>query len=573
MERNSTQKRFPRKAPRLRFFVLVVAYAVLSLWIVEVRSQTQPEGLYIYRIIVDDDGEATVIINYTSNLASGSSWVFVPRFQRWENETLHGRITEWNLGDPEDFVGIDYYFYSVLNFTFEGEDSGDSGNIFEMIIRFNFTTAAIIIEPDGIFYSPQIGFEEQSRGEIEIYLPPSSNINSGEAVIIGRQETYSITPTDPNYVHSELRTNLARIQVGFKTGNKEPEIVTFTEGAFTFRTVPRYEGYARKILRLYGRVYENLTALFNVNLTDIEIEFFVPDFDSLMTIGGYVPFTGGEIGDIHINIFFTRFAEGYIEVTAIHELVHHFLWKVGFSPQGFLWFHEGMAQYVSIEVAMNLGYEGAEIIKQNLESRVTDLLSTFGGNLNFLLKWTPTIRPTDIGTLYTAAYYVVSRLAERFGGLAYYARFFKLISDIEILDKNVFAYYLSLAANESVAPVLNSWGFGIEDLYLRPESFIRVGNLIMGLDQAYQPYRFLSELFYRLALKSLRNNNLSRANLYLITALLLAEFAPILTIATIAAALLSLSLYVLEKKGVLKEREPSTSHMPPEDDSEYFLTF
>jgi len=567
-----TREGCPRRILGLRFSVLLIVYVVLSVWIVGVQAQIPPEGIYTYQIIVNDDGEAVVTINYTSTLASGSSWVFVPKFEKWENEILHGRIIEWNLGDTEDFVGIDYYFYSVLNFTFEGEDLGESGSIFEMIIRFNFTTAAVIIEPEGIFYSPQIGFEEHSRGEVEICFPQGFSIKKDEAIIIGSREVYSIPLKKPNYVRSELRTNLARVQIGFETESKEPEIVTLTEGEFTFKTVPRYEEYAWEILHLYGRIYGNLTALFNVNLSDIEIEFFIPDFNLLMAIGGYIPFTGGRLGNIHINVFFTRFAEGYIEVAAIHELVHHFLWKAGFSPQDFLWFHEGMAQYVSIEVAMELGYEGAEMIKQNLENSVSDLIGMYGTNFNFLLRWTPRVRPADMGVLYTAAYYVVSRLAERFGGLPYYARFFKLASGAHITNKNVLAYYLSLAANESVAPILNGWGFNVEDFYLNPESFTLVGKIISNLSQVYQPYRFLAEQFYRLALKSLWNNNLSRANLYLMIAVLLAESAPLLTVATFAAALLSASLLILERKGLLKEREPSVIETI-EDGSERSFTF
>ncbi|RJS78801.1 hypothetical protein CW711_04355 [Candidatus Bathyarchaeota archaeon] len=134
------------------------------------------------------------------------------------------------------------------------------------------------------------------------------------------------------------------------------------------------------------------------------------------------------------------------------------------------------------------------------------------------------------------------------------------------------AYYLSLAANESVAPILNGWGFNVEDFYLNPESFTLVGKIISNLSQVYQPYRFLAEQFYRLALKSLWNNNLSRANLYLMIAVLLAESAPLLTVATFAAALLSASLFILERKGLLKEREPSVIETI-EDGSERSFTF
>ncbi|HIE15114.1 TPA: hypothetical protein EYP70_07570, partial [Candidatus Bathyarchaeota archaeon] len=351
-----------------KFSILLVIYFVLGSSFTRVQAQTWDEGLYIYNIILDDDGEAMVVINYTSTLSSGASWVLVPKFQRWENVTLRGRIKSWNLGETEEFVGTDYYFYNVLNFTYESDkNKGEGGALFQLIIKFNFTTAAIIIEPEGIFYSPQIGFDRRSKGVVEIFLPPGFNINEGEAVLIENYNIYSLTPTSPNHIYCKLRTNMARVQIGFQTKVREPNLITLKEGEFTFETVPRYQNYALEILDLYNKVYGNLTSLFNVNLSDIRVQFFIPDFDSLMKIGGYVPFAGGEIGNIHINVIFTRFPRGYIEVTAVHELVHHFLWKLGFSPYTFLWFHEGMAQYISIEVGISLGYEGAIMLKKNLE--------------------------------------------------------------------------------------------------------------------------------------------------------------------------------------------------------------
>ncbi|HDN01348.1 MAG TPA: hypothetical protein ENF42_00050 [Candidatus Bathyarchaeota archaeon] len=514
------------------------------------NTGSEDDSVYIYKILIDDDGEALVIINYTSTLASGSSWVFVPKFQSWENITVKGQLTGWDICETKDFVGTEYYFYNVLNFTYIGEVVEGVGTVFQLIIKFNFTTAAIIIEPEGIFYSPQIGFDEKSKGEVDIFFPTGFNINEGEAILIENYNTYPITPSSPNRLHCKLKGNMARVQIGFQTKTQQPEIITLKEGDFTFETVTRYKSYALEILYLYKKVYSNLTSLFHTNLSNIKVQFFIPDFDSLMKIGGYVPFTGGKLGDIHINVIFTRFPKGYIEVTAIHELVHHFLWKLGFSPYTFLWFHEGMAQYVSIEIGISLGYDGAQIIKKNIEDRVIDLLSRYGNNLDFLLRWSPNIRPTDIGTLYTAAYYVVSRLAEYFGGFAYYSRFFKIIGGRRISNKNILAYYLSLAANTSVAPILNNWGFNVEDLYKQPEFFLLVGRFIMELNPMLQPYQYISEQFYKWALRNLQRNNIPRANLYIIIAILIAELSFLLTVITASSVILLAILYTLKRKGV-----------------------
>jgi len=405
----------------------------------------------------------------------------------------------------------------------------------------------MILEPDGIFYSPQIGFDRQSRGIAEIIFPSNFTIESGESVIIGNR-IYSVAPQFGNasFMRLDLPENLVRIQIGFKTGRIRPKLINMSMGEFTFITVSRYKEYALNILKLYNRTYWDMVNLFNVTLTDIKVKFFMPDFNSLFSIGGYVPFTGKTIGDIHINIFYTRYVSGYIETIALHELVHHFLWKAGLSPQAFLWFHEGMAQYVSIEIANNLGYEGASIIKEDLEKNVHTLFDEAGGNLGFLLRWTPSSQPTNMRTLYLAAYFVISRLAERFGGFTYYSKFFRIIRNVEVEDNNFLVYYLSLAANSSVASILNEWGFNIIDLYTYPTFIRRIGEIIDMVKPFFQPYKFIAEQLYRMAEISIRNNDFKRANSYLALALLIAEMAPLLTISTISAVILTLALRILE---------------------------
>jgi len=256
------------------------------------------------------------------------------------------------------------------------------------------------------------------------------------------------------------------------------------------------------------------------------------------------------MGDIHINLVFTRYVEGYIEVIALHELVHHFLWKAGISPGDLLWFHEGMTQYVSIETANKLGYEGSSMMKEELEQNVLRLKSGIGEDFGFLTKWSPSRQPPDMGSYYIAAYYVVSRLAGPRGGLEYYSRFFKAVND-ETVDTNAaIGYYLSLAADESVVTTLNSWGFGIPDLYLFSPSLRGVEEVLDRVDPVFQPYKFLAEVLYRQAFLNAREENLEEMQIYLAAAVLVARMAPVLTLITVSGILFGAILLALKDKGV-----------------------
>ena len=514
-------------------------------------ASAQSSDSFSYEFAVDEDGFTVVNINYTADRSSGSSWVLVPRFSEWTNRTVRGEVTEWYLRDTDELTGEPHYFYEALSFSFRTDQSQ-----FEMDLQFNLSVAAMIIEPDGIFYSPQIGFE-QGRFKAKVILPDGFDIKKGEAVaydsVTGRAVVSGNVGADSNQVvfdNVPEGANLMRIEVGFKTLDETPESLTLESGVFAFETVSRYEEYARGILALFNETYEDLVGLFNVTLESAEAQFFLPDFNSLFAVGGYVPFVAERMGDIHINLVFTRYVEGYIEVIALHELVHHFLWKAGISPGDLLWFHEGMAQYVSIETANKLGYEGSSMMKEELEQNVLRLKSGIGEDFGFLTKWSPSRQPPDMGSYYIAAYCAVTQLAENRGGLDYYIRFFREING-ETVDTNAaIGYYLSLAADESVVTSLNSWGFGIPDLYLFSPSLQGVEEVLDRVDPVFQPYKFLAEVLYRQAFLNAREDNLEEMQIYLAATVLVARLAPVLTLITVSGILFGAVLLALRDKGV-----------------------
>ena len=512
-------------------------------------TSAQPLESFFYEFTVDEDGFTFVNATYSTDSAFGASWVFVPRFSEWANRTLRGEITDWYLCDIEELTGEPHYFYEALCFSFESDESG-----FQMNIQFNLSTGAMIIEPDGIFYSPQIGFEK-GRLKAKVVLPQGFSIKQGEALAFGNRGSYrpSSASSGSNYVlfdNIPESENRMRIEVGFRTLNETAESVTLENGIFAFETVPRYEEYAEGVMTLFNETYGDLVDLFNVTLDSAEARFFLPDFNLLFAVGGYVPFVAERMGDIHINFVFTRYVEGYLEVIALHELVHHFLWKAGISPQALLWFHEGMAQYVSIEFADELGYEGSRMMKEEIEDGILRLKSMTGENFGYLKGWSPSRPPADMGPYYVAAYYVVSQVTEQRGGLEYYARFFELISGEEVESSAAIGYYLSVAAGESVVTELNSWGFEIPDLYVFSPSLHSVEEVLDEVDPVFQPYKFLAELLYRQAFLNAREENTAKMELFLAAAVLIARLAPLLTLITVSGILFGAILWALREEGV-----------------------
>ena len=535
-------------------YKLILVLIVSSVLILDYDSTVRfasaaPTGSFNYEFVVDSEGSTTVKIVYTTEETSGSSWILVPKFSDWVNNTIKGTVINWFLNNSENVAEGSFYFYEALFFSFMSDSAG-----FEMQFQYNMTTAAIIIEPDGIFYSPQIGFEKGNSLEATVDFPSGFKVN--DALAFGNLGSYNPSSTNStsstHVVFDDIpeTENLLRIEIGFSTANKEPELLEITDGIFTFETVSRYAEYARSILNLYNRTYNDLVDLFNVTLEEANVRFFIPDFESLLSIGGYVPFTSNRMGDININFVFTRYVEGYIEVIALHELVHHFLWKAGISPMALLWFHEGMAQYVSIEIANKMGYEGSEMMINEMETVISQLKMAVGEDFGFLQQWSMTSQPQDIGSYYAAAYYVVRSLAENHNGLAYYARFFKLMKGETITSNSELGYYLSLASEESVAESLNSWGFNVPDLYLYSPLLGNVKRVLGEVNPLYQPYKYIAELLYEQALSNAKQDSVSEMNFFLTAAISVAKLAPLLTLMTVSGILFIIILLALKNKGV-----------------------
>jgi hypothetical protein len=537
---------FPEKiiSKRQTLFVIIILYVLLVADLPLVAG-TLSSDLYSYKFIVDENGLTKVYITFRSTANEGASWVIVPKkkFTSWKYTyaPLDANIKS-DIGKTEDYVNQDYYFYEVFVFSFNSEST------FQLQIQFDMKEGALIIERedafDGMFLSPLIGFNPESLGRAEVIFPDYFEVQEVDP---------SPSKVAGNSVSFDSLQFLTRLQIQFETG-KAPDPVSIEHGIFTFNTVERYENYAQKILNIYNKTYDDLTDLFNVTLSDVTVQFFIPDFDMLLSVGGYVPFVRQKLGEININIFFVRAINGTIEVIALHELIHHFLWRAALSPDYFLWFHEGMAQFVSIKIIEDLNFEGAAEERRRLEQGISQLILPTK-DLGFLEEWTPEHQPRKTSELYVASYYVVKTLADKYGGLDLYKQFFKQIHGLKYKPggwkpNEWLAFHLSWAVNKSVDVSLKLLGFDINLVYteekIPPQLIYETEKAIDGLSLVFQPYKLIAEFLYQQALLRLERGDIDGANQLLNIALAIANLAPLLTLLTLVA-IFAIIVYILHK--------------------------
>jgi len=561
------------------FLLLLIVVVSLTSSFSTFEVTASPSSSYYYRFTVNEEGATTTVINFQSTSSSDSSWVIVPKDWKGTPNVISGTITQPRFVDTKDVVGASQYFYEAYQFNYK---SSSTNGIFNMTIQFSMDTGALIIDQRGIFFSPLIGFDyPSSSGTAEVFFDSSLTVNSENAIGIWEryQPTYesgTIQPTPPIGAHRvffRLREKLHRLQIEFTT-NLSTEYTTLqsVNKVFSFNAVKRYATYASSILNLYDRIYNNFTRLFNVTLTPpVGVQFFLPNFDEFLSVGGFTPFSEAGAGKININIFFIRAVNGTIEVIAAHELIHHFLIESKLSPNDFLWFHEGMAQYVSVTLVDSLGYEGAEQEKDRLEQGASQLIQLPSGE-NFgslepipLQDWSPSYSPPNVGNYYVASYYVVSRIAQDYGGFDYYKDFFELIHGVEVDNMDILTLYLSRAANASVALTLQDWGFSVIDLYTSPEireKIVETQRAIAATSPVFQPYKSLAEFLYRQALLSFRRGDNEGGKNLLQLAITIADLAPLLTFLTIAA-MLGIIVYVLHRHSKKAKLRPTVPLLPP----------
>lgn len=420
------------------FLFVVLLSSLITSKVGSQQSASKATVVYLFKIFDSGDVNSTFIIEDPS-YEKNSLWILVPKNDTyWVFKLGTGRLLNRTISQAFTSSGAPYAFYDNLSLTYEGP--------LHLEVTWNLSYGALIVEPNAIFLSPAIGFSKNLNVIAIVDLP---NITK-------RVKEYYPTPVkrSNNEFYFEPSSD-DRIGIAF-TVSGNPDQVNISSGPFVFRVPRRYKHIAERILNFYVNLSSKFNKIFNKNLSSVEVNFFVPNSLNDISLGGFVPIESAvKLGNINLNIFYIRTKSGYFEAIAAHELVHYYAFESGISPK-VLWFHEGLANYVGVSVAKQLG-SGAYSAEEDLDNVANKL----NNNLIFVFNWTPeyTQQNRTLFEYYAASYYLVKSLLNNFSspsdqlfkGEHFLSRFFYLITknNISIYSNDQLLRYLYIASNNS----------------------------------------------------------------------------------------------------------------------------
>lgn len=430
---------------RAAVFALLLLAALISY-----SAAASPSSL-TYIVKVAADGNATVVMVYSSN-NSGTFYTYVPRFEPWNVTVWKGHILSRRVENTSA------YFYYNATFDYVVDASG----MFGMNVSFRFPFASLYAGDRGWFMTPLIG------------APPDTTVTVLIAIEgLGRALDVSLSgvPVAYSAENGVVKVSLAspspegaRVTIDFRP-QRPPEEVMIEEivdgTSVRVKAAPHYRGLTSKIASVVGKALPRIRGVFGYTPSAVDFELFLPsrmDLSALGYVVGEDINAGGE-GPIYLNLALIRFKEGYLETTIVHEIVHKALGALGVPANRELrWFHEGVAQYVSIEVCGEMGVDVSDI-RASLEE-AAGVFSSGLAKPGFVQQWTPS---GNEGVYYTASYYIVASLAAERGGLDYIRRVAEEVrrrggvrSNQELVEA------MSAAAGEDLTSRFREWGFEVQ---------------------------------------------------------------------------------------------------------------
>ena len=532
------ESRMRRTTQRLLFTATVVSL-LASLFPLGVESQHDQHLTYRYVFEVNQEGftEATILILGEGD-GLGFGWVLVPKYQDIDIYTHQGTLQEESSKLAIAPGGSEFVFYDNMTFTYQTR-----GGMFNMTLSYSFTHGAFVIEPRGFFYSPQIGFPSGVRTRAIVELPHGFEFGNEQVHLDG-----SLLDVDRSGDGTEVETAPApfdRISIEFDV-DEEGSFETVEEGIFTSNVASRYRGIAERFLDLYASAYPLYTDVFNMTMENVDLVLFVPSYEQFLEgLGGFVPFTGkNEVGSVHLNIFYTRTLAGTIEIIALHELTHHFTLTKGISTDR-LWFHEGLAQYMGVKSAAQLGFESAAESAILFYAAAAERL---GGHYGFVQDWRPEDEPLDVESYYAASFAIFMELDRSYGGMDLYRRFFKGLEGIEDITDVQIVERLGSAAGTEVRPLFERWGFDVLNSVQLGQNLEYIRERIRNSNPLLQPYLWVASLLAERAEGLLESGNIPLASILALLASILTKWAMPLTAATYASLLLVLTHFVFLRR-------------------------
>lgn len=412
------------------------------------QTQSYPE-IKVY-IDVEENGNATVYYNITGS-GTTSFWIFLPK-----NETIVGRAFKGTFSIVNHTSSYYFYYNSTISVA-PGED-----NTYSFQLSYKFPFASIMAGYNGWFMSPALLAEPDIEMTVYVQIPNLKRITLEEPQHIGTkngQLVYSL--------QGQLYFQLGgRIIIEYDMAVPAP-VETYSK-KFDGTTVKieypvYYLSFAEKTADIIGKALKYYFDIFSIKTSELEFRFYLPKqaLGGISTLGfvrGSDINVGGK-GPIQLNLALMRYAPGYHETTVLHEMVHLFLGKLGVEANNNVrWFHEGMAQYISLYLAEKMGFNVRDLVERmdNLSKTLYDRL---GGKIGFIEDW-PSGDDILEPQAYLASYYIIKTLADQYGGIEYIKKVCKAIkghggvsSTQDIVD------VLSEAAGRDLSGLFTKWGF------------------------------------------------------------------------------------------------------------------
>jgi hypothetical protein len=404
-------------------------------------------GIYTYIYTVRETGWIDILTRFESN-SSGSSWVLVPKFQNYSLKVVSGSVKSEKI-----IENTSYYFYS--NYTF----SYSPGTTIE--INWSYRFGALIVEPNGAFFSTQIGFNRMDDALILVKLPKMYSIKGVEpsGYAIESEGDYNVV----KYYLSGMRNNTLRVLISFETGKAEMEEMKV--GKLTIVYPARYQDFARNVTKYYEKslkMIQDITSLREE--IPIKVSLFVPEKMEDITTQGYTGprYTSDVItqGEVNLNMMLARMPEYELPLTLIHELLHQYMQAAGLGVE-LRWFHEGLAQYLSFLIVREMGMNPPE---EPDNDTVKQIMAYTGGDFSFLLDWRGGGLPGDPSLYYSASLIIAKDLAKRYGDDIYKKLFSEMRKDKATVNSpEDLLKYLNKATGENVSDFFRSYGIIISE--------------------------------------------------------------------------------------------------------------
>ena len=521
--------------------LLIVVITTMALAIALIPNVAHAEKSFKYVFEVDDGGRTKVVVYFWDD-ENGSSWLYVPKDQMWAlNVTVYeGRLL--NVTYRSVIVdGREDPFYAVMELYYE------VAMTFNASLEYCMKYGALIIEPRATFISPRIVHEGVATNVVA-YLP-SYAITSEEKIssISGRISDVEVASGERAVIVSAMVGSNDRLIIEY-TVPRKVEITNISLGRITFKTPLRYLDLAHEVLSALNEAHDAYKGIFGCEIQGICVEFFVPskrDID--LGVEGYVPLLGRELGPIHLNLLYIRGVKGFMNVIAMHELAHHFLWQIG-VPLSKLWVHEGVAEYLSLALGREMGYREAVEIH---ESSLTANLRKVGDQMGFIQDWRPSsVPPQELGPYYAASYQVFKTLCEKYGGLSYLKKLFDVFKELDYFDwhdeyRVIEAFGRAAGNVDEVVELFSKWGFELKGPSRPVPKISQVRERISGMPDWLEPYKRLAEAITYLAEALQQRGLVHAAALAVRASQFVCDVSLLLTI--ISLAVIAMALILLKR--------------------------